>query len=1144
MNATTRQFLLIFVPLALLLVLVSVMLERTRSRAEETVVREREAVYLNEQHKNISTIFSHIVSDLNFLVNLREVYDLINSDDPGLLAPLNREFAAFSHYKKIYDQVRFLDHQGMEKVRVNRIGNTSLVVPADQLQDKGERYYFQKAVGLDLDHVYVSPFDLNVEQGQVEVPFKPIIRFAAPVFDDQGRSQGVVVLNFRGEKLLSELERTVIAGSHGRLMLLNKEGYWIKGLQPEDEWGFMFPERADRTMINHYPQAWEEIIASESGQVLTPAGLFTHATAYPLREARAQHLDHHMVDDENFWKLVSFLPRSALNVETVSFRKQLLVIDAVLLAVLAIGSWLLAGAQVQRRESEKTLRRYEQIVSTSSEHMALLDTNYVYQAINDAFLKVMGLTREEVLGRSVAQLIGQDNFEEKVRPGMDRALAGESVRFQEWIDFFGPEPMFLDIAFYPAVDPGRKVSGLVVNCHDNTGMRRAEEEIRILADFPRQNPNPIIRIDRQGAVIYANPAASFILEEWECTLEGCLPESLLEKFRQTLDSGTAVRGVENDVAGRIYSFLAVPVRETDSVYLYGTDITDRKRHEEQLLLLASVFENTVEGITITDAQGTIQKVNPGFTAITGYSAEEAVGQNPRILKSDHQGPEFYEKMWQEISDKGYWSGEIWNRRKSGEAYPERLSITAIRNSQGEISHYVAVFYDITDIKRGEEQLHYQAYHDALTGLPNRQLFIDRLETALAHARRSDIQMAVLFLDMDNFKNINDSLGHNVGDLFLQEVGKILERCSREEDTVARVGGDEFIMLLSEVRGERDAFEVARRIVASFAQPIVLQEHELFAGASIGISIFPGDGRDAETLIKNADLAMYRAKAAGKNNYQLFTESMNEQVTRRLVLENDLRRALERQEFEVLYQPKVDIDSGTIAGCEALVRWRRDGELVSPVEFIPLAEETGLIVPIGEWVLQTACKEAGIWRERGYPVSVAVNLSPRQFHEKDLVEKVVAMLEETGLTPAALELEITEGIVMDDVAEAIRTLRALREQGILFAIDDFGTGYSSLQYLKQLPLDSLKIDRAFIRDLPGDEEDAAIAAATISMAHSLGLKVVAEGVETEAQLYFLQQRGCELFQGYLFSKPVDAETFFRYLEEGRRLEGSGLSPGVS
>ncbi len=1144
MDTVTSRFFKLFLPLVLLLGLVSVFFYMKRHRVEESIVMGREAVYLNEQEEKIATLFGTIVSDLEVLANHHEFELFFANPDAGSLEQLTREFLTFGRFKPFYDQIRFLDVEGMEIIRVNNSPDGPVVVGAGELQFKGDRYYFQETIALARGHIFVSPFDLNMENKRIEKPIKPVIRFATPTFDSQGRRTGIVILNYLGRDLIQDLGGAATP-LHGSIMLLNSAGYWLKGARPGDEWGFMLPGRRDVTFARRHPDAWRKIMAEESGQFINRDGLISFATIYPVREAQKSvagrllsiELGDDPAQEPYFWKIVSFMPAATLHASLYPFRIRMLGVDITLLIVLTVGSWLLARAQVRRQQFEQELRRYERIVSSSSEHMALLDRNYVYLAVNQALLDFLGKQRDEVVGRSVAGLTAGDSFA-RIKERLDQCLAGKTVRIQEeWSASADGPVFFMDMAYYPVVERDNTVSGVVFNCRDITELHEAEKKIRILAEFPEQNPNPILRVANDGTILYANPASSFLLEQWQGTFEDCLPDFLMAGFGPALGGGEILRDVEVDVNGRYFSFMSVPIKETGSVYLFGQDITERK---QRLLLLASVFENSIEGVTITNADVEIEMVNPAFTAITGYQAEEVIGKNPKILKSDRHGPEFYREMWQAINGKGAWSGEIWNRRKTGEAFPEKLSITALKDSLGRVSHYVAVFHDITDVKRGEEQLHHQAHHDALTGLPNRQLFIDRLEMAMAQARRHQRILAVLFLDLDNFKNINDSLGYNVGDRFLQEIARLLQECCWDEDTVARVGGDEFIILLTEIKDEKDAPAAAQRIEKALAEPIPVQGQEFFASASIGISFYPADGEDAATLIKNADLAMYRAKDLGRGNFQLFTERMNQEVQRRLELENNLRRALERQEFEVFYQPKVDIEQGTIAGAEALVRWLKNGELVSPADFIPLAEETRLIIPIGEWVLRTACEQAMSWRRHGHPLSVAVNLSTRQFHQKDLVEMVAGVLAQTGLPAEDLELEITESIVMGDVREAIRIMLALRQMGIRFSMDDFGTGYSSMQYLKQLPLDALKIDRAFVMDLPDNEEDAAIVSATISMAHSLGLKVVAEGVESGAQLHFLRQRGCEQFQGYLFSKPVPGKTFLSYLTEGRRIKDGNLS----
>ena len=566
------------------------------------------------------------------------------------------------------------------------------------------------------------------------------------------------------------------------------------------------------------------------------------------------------------------------------------------------------------------------------------------------------------------------------------------------------------------------------------------------------------------------------------------------------------------------------------------DITEAKHATRQLVLSDNVFESSIEGIVITDASGVIQRINRAFTDITGYEEQEVRGQNPRILKSERHDNDFFVEMWRALVENGQWQGEIWNRRKDGEIYPQWLTITSIRDAQGNIENYVGVFHDMTEVKMHEEQLRYQAHHDALTGLPNRVLFHDRLGMALAHARRDGNKAAVLFLDLDNFKRINDSLGHTVGDLLLKEVAIRLGHCLREIDSVARYGGDEFIVLFEGVSQEEDVLLAAQRIVEGLAPAVSIQGEDFHLTVSLGIAFYPEDGEDQDTLIKNADTAMYRAKESGKNTYRVFTPAMNKRVTEWLAVENSLRKALDLKEFFLLYQPKVDLNTGRIAGVEALVRWRRgDGEIINPADFIPMAEDSGLIVEIGDWVFAQACADLGEILGQGYGIKMSVNLSPRQFRQDNLLDKIRATLAEAGIGPEAMIFEITEGSVMENEQKAIVLLGALRGMGAGISIDDFGTGYSSLYYLKQLPIGELKIDRRFVRDIMGRGDNVAIVAAIIAMAKSLNMRVVAEGVETGEQLHFLRRHGCDEMQGFLFSKPVAKEALLSMLDQGVQLD---------
>ena len=557
--------------------------------------------------------------------------------------------------------------------------------------------------------------------------------------------------------------------------------------------------------------------------------------------------------------------------------------------------------------------------------------------------------------------------------------------------------------------------------------------------------------------------------------------------------------------------------------------------KNQLSMSARIFESSLDGIVVTDPETVIQMVNPAVFEITGYSPAEMIGRKTNMMQSHRHDRKFYQKMWDNLEKDGNWSGEIWNRKKNGEIYPQWLSITVIRDLWGRVTNYVGVFHDMSEMKRQQDELKYQASHDALTDLPNRHFFQYRLTDSMANASRHDEMLAILLLDLDNFKHVNDSLGHTTGDKLLQEVASRLIRRLGERGFVSRLGGDEFGILLENVENEEGAVKVAGLIYESLSRPFHLQTHDFFLTVSIGITFFPGDGHNPETLLKNSDMAMFRAKKRGGNSYEIFTPAMDREVTRRLTLESNLRRAIERDELMVYYQPKLDLVSGRIVSMEALVRWLKPDEgIISPAEFIPLAEKTGLILPLGKWVLQTAARQTKKWWDAGYRLRVAVNLSPRQFQEENLLETVRVVLAETGLPPTGLELEITESVVMENEEVSLGLMAKMSAMGLHLALDDFGTGYSSLRYLKQFPINTLKIDKSFVDNVPGDDGSVAITSAIISMAKSLKMQVVAEGVETEEQLSFLRQLVCDEMQGYLFSPPVPAEKFSVMLKENRCL----------
>jgi len=565
---------------------------------------------------------------------------------------------------------------------------------------------------------------------------------------------------------------------------------------------------------------------------------------------------------------------------------------------------------------------------------------------------------------------------------------------------------------------------------------------------------------------------------------------------------------------------------------------ERHRVEDRLRQSAKVFESTRDGVVITDLDGSIVSVNAAFCAISGYRDDEVLGQNPRLLKSGREDAAFFAELWRSLAETGHWQGEIWNRRKSGAIYPQWLSISTVLDDRGEPSHYVGVGTDITELKRSEAQLQHLAHHDPLTGLPNRLLAQSRLEHALSRGNRNLTRLAVLFVDLDGFKHINDSLGHPTGDRLLTAVAQRLDERVRGVDTLARLGGDEFLLIMENLESPTAAANVARKLLDAMKHPLQIDGRDLFVTASIGISLFPEDGTSWSELIRNADTAMYQAKAAGRDQFCYYTAQMNANALAQLELESSLRQALSQDRFELHYQPKLDLASGRTVGFEALLRMRDGrGQLLPPDDFIPLAERSGLIVPIGAWVLQEACREACRWRDAGHDqLTIAVNVSACQFRAVDFASHVADALSASGLDGAALELELTESVLMDDPERTVERLLALKRTGVRLALDDFGTGYSSLGYLMRFPIDALKIDRSFVDGMDRDVHATDIINSIIGLARRMRLRVIAEGVETLGQLDRLRSYGCDEIQGYWISRPMLPEACGAWLENEQTPSG--------
>jgi len=674
--------------------------------------------------------------------------------------------------------------------------------------------------------------------------------------------------------------------------------------------------------------------------------------------------------------------------------------------------------------------------------------------------------------------------------------------------------------------------------------REIEQSHRFLDRISDNIGEGVLATDKSGNMIFANREALRLIG-WEremllgrnlhdtlhANADGSPHDAVSCAMRQCAVNGETCRSddeyfVRSNGTVIPVALVNVPLREEGEIGAVTVfrDMSEAREREKELRLAATVFENSPYGIVVTDRDAHILDVNPAFCTITGYAEGEVIGQNPRLLQSGMQGTGFYSKMWQSLEKNGYWKGELRNRRKSGEIYPEWMHIRAVRDGKGTVSHYVGIFSDITEYEQAARQLDYLSNYDTLTGLPNRVLFQDRLMRAIDQSQRQDSLLALLFLDLDHFKSINDSLGHAIGDKLLKAVAQRLQAHVGALDTLSRHSGDQFAVLLDGIASVAEIASKSRDLLESLAPPFHIDGHEIFTSACVGVAICPLDGSDAETLLISADTAMFRAKEAGQNSLQFFSADMTERVQEAMRMGNALRHAVKNGELTLHYQPQLDLGSYRIVGVEALLRWNSP-ELgaVSPARFIPLAEKTGLIVPIGAWVLNAACKQNKAWQDAGLPpMRVAVNLSALQFHKGDLIETVRNALAESGLEARYLELEITEGTLMDDIEETIAILNVLRKMGCEVAIDDFGTGYSSLSYLKRFPVDTLKIDQSFVRGLGSDADDSAVGDAVIGLGTSLGLKLVAEGVEDQVQLSALAARTERIaVQGYYFYRPMPA-----------------------
>lgn len=768
-------------------------------------------------------------------------------------------------------------------------------------------------------------------------------------------------------------------------------------------------------------------------------------------------------------------------------------------------------------------------VDGANDALLLVAADDTVESHNSSVARILGYGADELIGRNLDELFCSPSEARRFR----RTLVDGFSR-QHYVDgearlrSAAGKPVLVGFRALPLSGRAGNAGFALVG---RTSVANLANDVQSLALFPQEDPNPVLRVSAEGTLQYANRGSWMLLAHWRTEIGGQIPLDWVEKVHDALESGE-VREFELDVGFKTIHLVIVPIQSKGYVNLYGLDVTRRRYAEEKLKLTAQVFENATEGIMITDPDLRIVDVNSAFCDITGYRREEILGEHASTLNSERHGADFYRKVWESAARFGSWQGEVWDRRRNGEVYPKWLSVSAVKDESGALRRFIAIFSDITTLKRSEEQLYHMAHYDGLTGLANRRYFLELLKSVLLSTGRAAGMVGVLFVDLDGFKLVNDTLGHAAGDRLLQEVAERLRECVRSTDTVGRIGGDEFTVILPNLTESQDAAIIVRKLLMRLKEPLRLEAREVLVTASVGIAVYPEDGSNVDALLQCADTAMYRAKESGKNGYQFFSRDMNARAEERLTFLARLRRAIDAKEFIVQYQPLIRLADGSLAGLEALVRWKSpDRGLISPGDFIPAAEEHGMISEIGYIVLREVCRQAEIWRAEGkQPVRIAVNISALQLRQPDFVSSVEAILAEFNLPPSLLELELTERVMVVDDSETVKKLKQLKDIGLTLTIDDFGTKYSSLAYLKRFPIDRLKIDRTFIQDLSEESGESEIASVIVAMGKSLRMDVVAEGVETKAQAERLVELGCPSAQGYFFGPPAGTEETARLLSD--------------
>ncbi|OMH38040.1 EAL domain-containing protein [Motiliproteus sp. MSK22-1] len=1088
--------------------------------------------------QEIQSTFENAHRDTHLLTHTPEVirylnlvkHGPVNQNSTGNHERLASFLEAYLEERYQYFQIRLISPQGRELIKVESSPSPDtprkiFTYPQSQLQDKSHRKYVLESLQLGEHQSYASVASLNREQQNISVPLRPTIRVAMPVYLKK-QLLGLAVINLELNTLFSQLKKQ--QRTDDLFYLIDESGNFL--MHPE-------PDKRFASELGHTHKLRSEFEHIDLSRISDDISTFTINGNYQYFQRDTAKASSY------FPKLMLLLEINGTPIKAAFGQMQDMVMLITLLSVIAcfLLVFVLSGRIVQpltllasamahlpgapfkgdtllpvNRKDELGIlsrafvemkneiskqhhmlsvrkQRFQAITENILDGIVIIDTQGLVQFCNPALESLFGYTKEELLGKNINKLM--------------------------------PEPYHHLHNSY-----------LEQFLNDNTSRK-------VIC-----NTREVEAQHCDGRLFPVELSVTQFNIDGEILFIGTLRD--ITQRKKTAQDLNEANQLLRSAQARLEEQVAIRTRELDqSNKALLQEIEEHKKAQEALKLNYQVIRSTSEAVVVTDANNVIVEVNDAYTKITGYSREEIIGATPSRLQSGRHNKEFYAQMWSQLLREGCWKGEIWDRRKGGEIFPKWLTINIVKNDVGEISHYVGVFSDISDLKQQEAELEKLAHFDPLTQLPNRLLFKERVEQKLLRAARNGDKVALMFLDLDHFKHINDSLGHEAGDLLLIEISKRLETQIRDIDTlsrqtteqdislsrtVARQGGDEFTIALGDLHSLSGLVDVIERMQALLQKPVHIKGHDISVNTSIGIAVYPQDGLSYEELTRHADAAMYRSKEAGRGNFLFFTEQMNVEAHKRLKLETEMRKSLSNNHFQLFYQPKLESGQQNVMGMEALVRWQHPEQgLIPPTDFIGIAEDTGLIIPLGEWILHTACLNCATWnQQQNTELQVAVNISAKQFNDPKFVSKVTAALQNANLPAHCLELEITERVFIRNINDSITIVNQLRDLGIKIAMDDFGTGYSSLSYLRQLPIDTLKIDRSFIVQLNRQDSaaDRAIIKAIIQLGWNLKMKIVAEGIETSAHDELLKSLKCDMLQGYFYSKPLAGEHFTAYLND--------------